>query len=151
MGGNFAPKYAANLVFYATSNYKDLIDRHGDRPQTPPIQQLDAARSPGDLAPVAMSMLTPTDYDPQQQQRLDERRALDDRFALKVFLDFPTKSEYEAIVVSYARRAGLDTPTDVLLAEFNVWRLRHNHDLVGGRTARDFIKWHGAERAPRAQ
>ena len=22
---------------------------------------------------------------------------------------------------------------------FEVWRMRHNHDLVGGRTARDFI------------
>ena len=42
-------------------------------------------------------------------------------------------------MVSYARRAGIDEAEEDLLAAFEVWRMRHNHDLVGGRTARDFI------------
>lgn len=130
-GGLEAPP--RNLVFYATSNYKDLVDREGERPQGPPPLQVDGApaeRRGGEA---------PARYDPQEFQRLDERRALDDRFALKVFLDLPTKSQYEQLVVAYARRAGVDTEESQLLAEFHVWRLRHNHDLVGGRTARDFV------------
>ena len=66
-------------------------------------------------------------------------RALDDRFALKIFLDLPRRSQYQALVVSYARRAGIDEAEEDLLAAFEVWRMRHNHDLAGGRTARDFI------------
>ena len=71
-------------------------------------------------------------YDPQQLQRLDEERALDDRFALKVFLDLPSRQQYRAMVLSYARRAGIDLSEEDLLAAFEVWRMRHNHDLVGG-------------------
>ena len=43
------------------------------------------------------------------------------------------------MVLSYARRAGIALAEEDLLAAFEVWRMRHNHDLVGGRTARDFI------------
>ena len=70
-------------------------------------------------------------YDPQQLQRLDQERALDDRFALKVFLDLPSRQQYHSMVLSYARRAGIDLPEEELLAAFEVWRMRHNHDLVG--------------------
>lgn len=128
-----------NLVFYATSNYKDLVDREGERPQGPPPLQVDgvlAARRTTDMTTAPVQ-----GYDPQGFQRLDERRALDDRFALKVFIDLPTKVQYEQLVVDYARRAGVDVVEPELLAEFHVWRMRHNHDLVGGRTARDFILW----------
>ena len=82
--------------------------------------------------------MRPEFYDPQQRERLDEHRALDDRFALKVFLDLPAKEEYEKLVLFYAHQAGVDMDEEELLAAFNVWRMRHNHDLVGGRTARDF-------------
>ncbi|MCC7265054.1 MAG: DUF815 domain-containing protein [Candidatus Latescibacteria bacterium] len=123
-----------NLVFYATSNFKDLIDREGERPEGLGRLQLDE-----EFANLVNQGVRPAAYDPQQAERLDEQRALDDRFALKVFMDLPRKGEYEALVLAYARRAGLDTPDADLLAAFNVWRMRHNHDLVGGRTARDFI------------
>ena len=124
-----------NLVFYATSNFKDLIDREGDRPQgPPPLQVEDAPADRRTTAPPA-----PGPYDPQAFQRLDERRALDDRFALKVFLDLPGKSRYESILLDYARRAGITEEEEILLEAFRVWCLRNNHDLVGGRTARDFI------------
>ena len=128
-----------NLVFYATSNFKDLVDREGDRPAGPPRQQIDG------FSPLGEGTTTispgPEFYDPQQQQRLDERRAIDDRFALKVFLDLPGKSEYDQLVLAYAERAGVVAKADEVLAAFNVWRMRHNHDLVGGRTARDFAQW----------
>lgn len=64
-------------------------------------------------------------------QRLDERRALDDRFALRVFIGLPMKPHYEELVVDRARRAGGGTGDDELLAEFRVGRTRHNHDLLG--------------------
>jgi predicted AAA+ superfamily ATPase len=126
-----------NLIFYATSNYKDLVDRHGERPDGPPPQQADAARAGeggGATEPVLAA------YDPQGLQRLDERRALDDRFALKIFIDLPTKSQYEQIVLAYAERAGLGDCEERVLADFRVWCMRHNHDLIGGRTARDYIR-----------
>ena len=123
-----------NLVFYATSNYKDLVDREGERPQGLGQMQLD------DEHPNRVNQGTQAEfYDPQQLQRLDQERALDDRFALKVFLDLPSRQQYRAMVLSYARRAGIDLPEEDLLAAFEVWRMRHSHDLAGGRTARDFI------------
>jgi|TARA_B100001964_G_scaffold191753_1_gene214223 hypothetical protein len=99
--------------------------------------QADAA--PGEIRHTDSQSKVRRGFDPQGFQRLDERRALDDRFALKIFLDLPTKSEYDRIVVAYARRAGLDLPEAELLDRFQKWRMRHNHDLVGGRTARDFV------------
>ncbi len=123
-----------NLVFYATSNYKDLVDREGERPGGLGQMQLEDGQSH-----LVNQAIRPEFYDPQQLQRLDEERALDDRFALKVFLDLPRKNQYQGMVLSYARRAGIDLPEEELFALFEVWRMRHNHDLVGGRTARDFI------------
>ena len=123
-----------NLIFYATSNYKDLVDREGERPQGLGQMQLDDER-PNRVNQGIQAEF----YDPQQLQRLDQERALDDRFALKVFLGLPSRQQYRAIVLSYARRAEIDLPEEDLLAAFEGWRMRHNHDLVGGRTARDFI------------
>ncbi len=138
-----------NLVFYATSNFKDLVDREGERPQGPPAMQADGA--PGELRHTDSQSTVRRGFDPQGFQRLDERRALDDRFALKVFIDLPTKSEYDGIVLAYAQRAGLEIGESELLERFQIWRMRNNHDLVGGRTARDFIlacyPTHGGQRA----
>ena len=125
-----------NLVFYATSNFKNLVDREGEHMEGVGPMQMD--RSATDDAARETGMRPPP-FDAQQGERYDELRALDDRFALKVFIDFPSKAEYEHLVLSYARRAGIDTDPEQLLMEFNVWRMRHGHDLVGGRTARDFV------------
>ena len=127
-----------NLVFYATSNYKDLIDREGERPGglgRMQLDEVDAGAGPN----LVNQGVQPEFYDPQQAERLDEQRAMDDRFALKVFMDLPRRKEYEQMVLSYAHRAGIEMDETELLAAFNIWRMRHNHDLVGGRTARDFI------------
>ena len=122
-----------NFVLYATSNYKDLVDREGERPKGQSPHSLTALPSEGAGGP------RPQPYDPQQFERLDGSRAVDDRFPLKVFMDSPRKSECDRMVISYARRAGIEADEEELLAAFNVWRMRHNHDLVGGRTARDFV------------
>ena len=125
-----------NLAFYATSNYKDLVDREGERVQGLGPLQMQLSEAQESLVNQGRR---PEFYDPQQQQRLDEQRALDDRFALKVFMDFPTVEAYEKMVLFYARQNGVPAGgDDELLQAFNVWRMRHNHDLVGGRTARDF-------------
>ena len=116
-----------NLVFYATSNYKDLVDREGERPQGLGQMQLDDER-PNRVNQGIQAKF----YDPQQLQRLDQERALDDRFALKVFLDLPSRQQYRSMVLSYARRAGIDLSEEDLLAALEIWRMRHNHDLVGG-------------------
>lgn len=135
-----------NLVFYATSNFKDLVDREGERPQGPPAMQSDDA--PTELRRTDSQAKVRGGFDPQGFQRLDERRALDDRFALKIFIDLPNRSQYDHLVLAYARRAGVDEPDDELLARFQVWRMRNNHDLVGGRTARDFVLACWPELAP---
>ena len=80
-----------NLVFYATSNYKDLVDREGERPQGLGQMQLEDER-PNRVNQGIQAEF----YDPQQLQRLDQERALDDRFALKVFLDLPIRQQYRA-------------------------------------------------------
>jgi len=120
-----------NIVFYATSNFKDLVDREGRHPTAPPPLQVDGVTAPDSGV---------ASYDSQQFERLDSARAVDDRFGLKVFLDLPRKSEYEHMMISYARRAGIEVEDEQLLASFNVWCRRHGHDLIGGRTARDFIQ-----------
>ena len=128
-----------NLVFFATSNFKDLVDREGQRPQGLSPHGTSGLDPEGDGAATGTGRPRLQQYDPQQFERLDGLRALDDRFALKVFMNSPAKSEYEQMVVSYARRAGIVVAEEELHAAFQVWRMRHNHDLVGGRTARDFI------------
>ena len=128
-----------NLVFYATSNFKDLVDREGEHMAGLGRMQMDPSATDGVTRDTG---IRPSAFDAQQTERYDELRALDDRFALKVFIDFPSKSEYEHLVLSYARRAGIDSDPEQLLMEFNVWRMRHGHDLVGGRTARDFVAAH---------
>jgi len=138
-----------NLAFYATSNYKDLVDREGERLQGLGIMQMDADESVSTPNLVNQGK-QPGQYDPQQGERLDEQRALDDRFALKVFMDLPPKKAYENMVLSYARRAGINVEEGELLAAFNIWRMRHNHDLVGGRTARDFIVDYFPDHVPAA-
>lgn len=126
-----------NLVFYATSNYKDLVDREGEKRQGLGVMQMDE-----DGGARALQRKRPDFYDPQQHQRLDELRALDDRFGLKVYVDILRREEYESVLLSYASRAGIDCPREELLQAFKQWSMRHNHDLVGGRTARDFIRYY---------
>ena len=125
-----------NLIFYATSNYKDLVDRKGEKRQGLGVMQMDE-----DDEARTIQGKRPDFYDPQQHQRLDELRAIDDRFALKVYVDTLRKEQYESILFSYARKAGIICPNDELLRAFNKWSMQHNHDLVGGRTARDFIRY----------
>ena len=133
-----------NLIIYATSNYKDLVDREGERRQGLGVMQMDE-----DGGARTMQGKRPDFYDPQQHQRLDELRALDDRFALKVYVDTLRKEQYESVLFSYARKAGLECPDDELLRAFMKWSMRHNHDLVGGRTARDFIRYFQLEQLDR--
>jgi hypothetical protein len=126
-----------NLVFYATSNYKDLVDRQGERSQGLARMQMDDDEMGQDLQ--INRGIKPLEYDSQQNERQDEQRAIDDRFALKIFIDLPRKSEYEHLVLAYARRAGVEDEERAILEAFRIWRMRHQHDLVGGRTARDFV------------
>ncbi len=125
-----------NIVFYATSNFKDLVDRQGER-----VQGLGLMQMGGEGGASTSRGVRPDWYDPQQHQRVDELRALDDRFALKVFVDLPRKDQYESIVLSYARRAGIEWPDEEVIRVFIQWSMRHNHDLIGGRTARDFVRY----------
>jgi uncharacterized protein len=125
-----------NLVFYATSNYKDLVDRRGERVEGLGRLQLDADFIEPNLVNQGKR---PEKYDPQANERQDEQRAFDDRFALKVFINLPNKKEYEHILLDYAKRLEIQETPEELLAAFKIWCMRHNHDLIGGRTARDFI------------
>ena len=128
----------ANLVFYATSNYKDLVDRQGERAQGLGRLQLDA----GTVQPNRVNQgKRPDIFDVQAQERQDEQRAFDDRFALKIFIDYPNKTQYEEILWGYITRLGLAADREGILGEFRVFCMRHNHDLVGGRTVRDFIRY----------
>jgi uncharacterized protein len=102
---------ARNLLFIATANRKDLVFR-------------------GSV----------DERDPEQKQLIDEKRAIDDRFGLKLFFDIPVFKQLEKILVHYADRAGIPYETEVLLRDFRQFALRNQHDQPSGRTVHQFMQ-----------
>ncbi|MFH0794804.1 MAG: DUF815 domain-containing protein, partial [bacterium] len=77
-----------NVLVYATSNTKDLVKRRED------------------------------EEDPfRAAQRVDEKRALDDRFGLKILFQSPDQEQAMRMVESHARRAGLELDSETLHSE----------------------------------
>jgi len=103
-------KPADNLLFVATANRKDLVLRGGA-----------------------------DERDPEQKQLIDEKRAVDDRFGLKLFFEVPVFQQLEQILVHYADRTGFAYEREALWLEFRRFALRNNHDQPAGRTVHQFI------------
>jgi predicted AAA+ superfamily ATPase len=104
---------ATNLLFIATANRKDLVVRGAV-----------------------------DERDPEQKQLIDEKRAIDDRFGLKLFFEVPVFQQLEAILFHYADRTGVPYEREGLLREFRRFALRNQHDQPAGRTVHQFmLEW----------
>ncbi|MBU3916531.1 ATP-binding protein, partial [bacterium] len=101
---------AGNLLLIATANRKDLVFR-------------------GEL----------DERMPEQRQLIDEKRAIDDRFGLKLFYEVPVFKQLQEIIFHYANQTGLKYNKEDLVTEFHQFAQRNNHDRPAGRTVQQFI------------
>lgn len=101
-----------NMLLVATSNKKDLVFR-------------------GEPATLYVT--------PEENQRSDEKRAIDDRFGLKLFFDVPVFKDLKEILFHYADKTGLTYVAEELFLEFRQFAQRNNHDKPAGRTVKQFI------------
>ncbi len=101
---------ANNLLFVATANKKDLVFR-------------------GDL----------DERNPEQKQLIDEKRAIDDRFGLKLFYEIPVFKQLEEILFRCADKTSVKYDAKILLAQFHQFAQKNNHDQPSGRTVQQFI------------
>ncbi len=102
---------AGNPLFIATANRKDLVFR-------------------GEL----------DELNPEHKQLIDEKRAIDDRFGLKLFYDIPVFKNLHKILFHYADKTGHPYKKEELVNRFSNFALKNNHDNPAGRTIRQFIK-----------
>lgn len=110
-----------NILIYATSNRRHLIkESTSDRD--------DMGRG-GDI---------------HHSDTLEEKLSLVDRFGLNILYTKPSVQEFQQIVVSLARKHGIDMPEKDLLAAANVWSVRKGGHT--GRVAQQFINSLNPER-----
>lgn len=103
-----------NVLLYATSNRRNLIrETWKDR---------------GDME---------LQNEVHRSDTLEEKLSLSARFGVRINYSVPNHSQFQEIVLTLARRQGVDLPQETLLAEANKWELRHGG--VSGRTAQQFI------------
>ncbi|MBT4268865.1 MAG: DUF815 domain-containing protein [Deltaproteobacteria bacterium] len=102
---------AGNLVVIATANRKDLVFR-------------------GEV----------DERYPEQKQLIDEKRAIDDRFGIKLFYEVPVYKQLEEILFHYADSSGCSYDREDLFMEFRRFAQRNNHDKPAGRTVQQFMQ-----------
>ena len=103
-----------NMLIYATSNRRHLIKETFTDSRT-------------------------GDDDLHKTDSVQERLSLAARFGVSIYYGKPPKKDYQEIVRTLARRAGIDMPEEELLLEANKWELSHGG--MSGRTATQFIIW----------
>ncbi|SFG41713.1 ATP-binding protein [Oribacterium sp. WCC10] len=110
-----------NILIYATSNRRHLIkESTSDR---------DDMGHGGDV---------------HHSDTLEEKLSLVDRFGLNILYTKPTFQEFQQIVISLAKKHGIDMPEKELLAAANVWSVRKGGHT--GRVAQQFINSLNPER-----
>ncbi len=70
---------------------------------------------------------------------MEEKLSLAYRFGVQISFSKPSRKEFNQIVISLARRAGITMSDEKLLAEANKWELSHGG--ISGRTAQQFINY----------
>ena len=102
---------AGNLLFMVTANRKDLVFR-------------------GEL----------DERNPEQKQLIDEKRAIDDRFGLKLFYEVPVFKDLHKILFHYADESKRSYNKEDLVQRFHHFARLNNHDKPAGRTVQQFIR-----------
>lgn len=101
-----------NILIYATSNRRHIVrERFSDKEDR--------------------------DDDLHTNDTVSEKLSLAYRFGVSIFFAKPGKKEFDNIVVTLAKRAGIDMDEEELLLEANKWELSHGG--LSGRTAQQFV------------
>ena len=109
-----------NVLIYATSNRRHLI-RETWNDRTDMEHHGDVHRS----------------------DTMEEKLSLASRFGVSISFSAPTPKEYQAIVLSLARQAGITLDEQALAVQANAWEVRHGG--FSGRTARQFVDYLAAQ------
>lgn len=105
-----------NILIYATSNRRHLIKENWkDRNDMEHNEEI------------------------HRSDTVEEKLSLANRFGVTIYYGKPTKNEYNAMVITLARKAGITMSDEILCAEANKWELRHGG--ISGRTAQQFINY----------
>ena len=112
-----------NILLYATSNRRNLIrETWKDR---------------ADME---------HENDVHHSDTLEEKLSLSARFGVRINYSIPNRTQFQEIVLTLARRQGVDLPEEELLQEATRWEMRHGG--VSGRTAQQFINYLAGTRKP---
>ena len=103
-----------NVLIYATSNRRHLI-RESFRDKTE------------------------TDEELHSRDTVEEKLSLSARFGEKIYYGSPDKKEFNGIVLSLAKKHGIDMDEKEILAKANMWELSHGG--MSGRSATQFITY----------
>lgn len=105
-----------NILIYATSNRRHLIkETWKDRNDMEHNEEI------------------------HRSDTVEEKLSLANRFGVTIYYGKPTKNEYNAMIITLARKAGITMSDEILCAEANKWELRHGG--LSGRTAQQFINY----------
>ena len=107
-------KRPENVLIYATSNRRHLI-RESFRDKTE------------------------TDEELHSRDTVEEKLSLSARFGEKIYYGSPDKKEFNGIVLSLAKKHGIDMDEKEILAKANMWELSHGG--MSGRSAIQFITY----------
>ena len=107
-------KRPENVLIYATSNRRHLI-RESFRDKTE------------------------TDEELHSRDTVEEKLSLSARFGEKIYYGSPDKKEFNGIVLSLAKKHGIDMDEKKILAKANMWELSHGG--MSGRSATQFITY----------
>ena len=107
-------KRPENVLIYATSNRRHLI-RESFRDKTE------------------------TDEELHIRDTVEEKLSLSARFGEKIYYGSPDKKEFNGIVLSLAKKNGIDMDEKEILAKANMWELSHGG--MSGRSATQFITY----------
>jgi len=107
-------KRPENVLIYATSNRRHLI-RESFRDKTE------------------------TDEELHSRDTVEEKLSLSARFGEKIYYGSPDKKEFNDIVLSLAKKHGIDMDEKEILAKANMWELSHGG--MSGRSATQFITY----------
>lgn len=103
-----------NILIYATSNRRHLIK--------------ESWNDKNDFT---------NQSDIHHSDTVEEKLSLVSRFGVTISYSKPAQKEFFEIVITLARRAGIQMPDDQLKLEANKWELSHGG--ISGRTAQQFI------------
>ena len=105
-----------NILIYATSNRRHLVK--------------ETWKDKNDME---------YNEDVHSSETMEEKLSLAARFGVSINYPSPRKQEFNEIVISLARRAGLTMSDEELLYEANRWEIRKGS--LSGRTAEQFINY----------